>query len=158
LECGYVTQDAELRRKQRDVFQHVLSDCAAAGARVLTVHARRSSADVIDMVGSGFPGKVILHWFSGTPAELRRAINNGLYFSVNGAMFQSKSGQGVIAAIPKDRLLTETDGPFTKDGNQRAMPVSVINTTRLLTEIWAVSAEEAATTVVNNFRAVAGLA
>lgn len=153
----YLAEDPDVRRKQRDVFQHVLDDCAAVGSRVLTVHARRSSADVISMVGSSFPGKVILHWFSGTQTELRRAINNGLYFSINGAMLQSKSGQGLIAAIPNDRLLTETDGPFTKDGNRRATPESVISTTRRLSEIWAVSAEDAAKTVVDNFRAVAGL-
>lgn len=154
----YVTQDAEVRRKQREVFQQVLNDCAVVGARILTVHARRSSADVIDMVGNDFPGKVILHWFSGTQTELRRAINYGLHFSVNGAMFQSKSGHGVIAAIPKDRLLTETDGPFTKHGKQRATPESVINMIRLLSDIWAVSAEDAAKTVLTNFYAVAGLA
>lgn len=150
----YVTQDDELRKRQRSVFQQVLQECAAARGRILTIHARRASADVIDMVGNQFPGTAILHWFSGTQKELRRAIDYGFYLSVNQAMLLSKSGQAVIDAIPDDRLLTETDGPFTKEGTKPATPECVINTCALLGRRWNKSPEDVARTIRGNFLAV----
>lgn len=38
----------------------------------------------------------------------------GCYFSINEAMLNNARHASVVAAIPFDRLLTETDGPFTK--------------------------------------------
>lgn len=152
----YVTQDAELRKKQRSVFQQVLNDCAAAKNKVLTIHARRASSDVIDMVGNRFPGTVILHWFSGTQKELHRALDYGFYFSVNQAMFQSKSGCTAIGAIPKERLLTETDGPFTRDRDKAATPETVIKICSLLGEKWSTTPEDVAQLIRENFRVVAG--
>src|SRR5262245_48973135 len=66
----YVTQDQAERRLQRDLFARILERCAETGDKILTVHSRRSARDVIAAVGDRFPGTVILHWFSGTTAEL----------------------------------------------------------------------------------------
>lgn len=62
----------------------------------------------------GFDGTVILHWYSGDINDLRRAINQGCYFSINHQMLQSVNGRNVVENIPVDRLLLESDAPFTK--------------------------------------------
>ena len=54
----------------------------------------------------------IFHWFTGTAAERRRAIEAGAWFSINPRMLKTKSGRETIKAIPADRLLLETDAPF----------------------------------------------
>ena len=60
-------------------------------------------------------GAVVLHWFTGSRAEARRAGALGCYFSVNAEMMRTERGRNLIADLPADRILTETDGPFTQN-------------------------------------------
>jgi TatD DNase family protein len=72
---------------------------------------------VLEMIESHLPqdrGVVVLHWFTGTKAEARRAAALGCYFSINAEMMRSDRGRALVAELPIDRLLTETDGPFTQ--------------------------------------------
>jgi Tat protein secretion system quality control protein TatD with DNase activity len=68
------------------------------------------------MVGRDFPGKPILHWFSGSFVELEEAAANGFFFSVGLAMVRSRRGQELIKRMPSGKVLTESDGPFTRVG------------------------------------------
>ena len=60
-------------------------------------------------------GIIVIHWFTGTPTQAKRAVELGCYFSVNSSMLKSKRSREVINNIPISRLLTETDGPFTSE-------------------------------------------
>lgn len=116
---------------QTRVFSHVLEQCAEAGGKILTVHSVRSVSMVLDLVEQHFPqdrGSIILHWFTGTKREARRAVALGCYFSVNAAMTRSDRGRSLVADLPLDRLLTETDGPFTQVDNRPAEPADVRTT------------------------------
>lgn len=148
----YVTADAELRRKQRQVFEAVLDRCAHFGDRVLTVHSRRSAADVIACIGPTFPGTVILHWFSGSKRDLRAGLDAGCYFSVNPAMVRSERGRALLSDIPRDRMLTETDGPFVVVSGRPALPTDVEQVVEALAKLWAVEPNDAAATILANFR------
>lgn len=110
---------------QKQLFRAVLERCAAAGGKILTVHSVRSVPAVLEMIESHLPqdrGVVVLHWFTGTKAEARRAAALGCYFSVNAEMMRSDRGQALVAELPMDRLLTETDGPFTQVDGRPAAP------------------------------------
>jgi TatD DNase family protein len=100
-------------RDQQKVFDHILASSAKAGGRILTIHSRGAATPVLDAL-ERHPeaGTPILHWFSGTKGELKRAIEIGCWFSVGPAMLKSKKGQEIASAIPRNRILTETDGPF----------------------------------------------
>jgi TatD DNase family protein len=148
----YQTKDQAERRLQRDVFALILERCAAAGGKVLTVHSRRAAKDVIAAIGPAFPGRVILHWFSGTPGELERAAANGLYFSVNPAMTMSRSGQALIVRMPRDRVLTETDGPFGAVGDRPARPPDTAQVVEYLARLWQTAPGVARQTIADNFR------
>ena len=87
---------------------------AAAGGKVLSIHAVRSGAAVLDVLerhGLTESCTCIFHWFSGTPQERDRALGLGCCFSANPRMLQTKHGRAHIKAIPQDRLLLETDLP-----------------------------------------------
>ncbi|HET6377264.1 MULTISPECIES: Qat anti-phage system TatD family nuclease QatD [Hyphomicrobiales] len=102
---------------QKRVFRTVLERCAEAGGKILTVHSIRTVPMVLDMIEHHLPrdrGAVVLHWFTGSRAEARRAAALGCYFSVNAEMTRSDRGRALVAELPMDRLLTETDGPFTQ--------------------------------------------
>lgn len=147
------SQDPTMRTRQRHVFSEVLRTCRAMGDKVLTIHSRRAEAAVLEMIGVGFPGIVILHWFSGSQATAREALKQGAYFSMNPAMLRSRSGRSLLAMLPQDRVLTETDGPFSKIGERQVFPEDVFSCLPALAESWRVAPEEAARIVVENFQA-----
>lgn len=98
---------------QKIVFNKILDLCADKKNKIITVHSRKATSDVISMIGDNFSGKVILHWYTGGLKDLDTAIKYGFYFSVNYPMTISESGRKIIERLPADRLLLETDGPFT---------------------------------------------
>lgn len=148
----YSTPDRSLRARQRRVFETILERCAGFGDKIVTVHSRRASADTIDAIGDRFPGKVILHWFTGTRRELDCAARFGLYFSVNPAMIASQGGRELVAGMPRDRVLTESDGPFVKLGRQPADPTNAPIVLSYLAKTWRVELDEAARAVVENLK------
>lgn len=102
--------------KQTEVFSRALKRANDLGGRVLSIHSRRAANEVLDMIkcltsiNRVIP---ILHWYSGTKTTVRKAVEHGCYFSVNLQMLAHESGRGLIESLPTDRLLTETDAPFT---------------------------------------------
>jgi TatD DNase family protein len=137
---------------QRRVFTEILTACASAPERkILTVHSRRAADDVVAAIGERFPARVILHWFTGSLTTLERAIANGYYFSANVAMSASTSGRRIVAAIPKDRLLTESDGPFVASSTGVGMrPTDIAVALKVLGDTRGVSADELRRTVYKN--------
>jgi len=128
--------------EQKKVFEQVLLGCAQAGDKILSVHAVRSVNTVLDMIEALLPssrGTVVLHWFTGTLAQARRAIQLGCYFSVNTTMLRSERGRAISSLIPVDRILTETDGPFIRDGNAPSRPKDVQKAVRALAAQYGVS-------------------
>lgn len=113
---------------QARVFRRVLERCAEAGSKILTVHSVRSVSKVLDLIERCLPrdrGAVVLHWFAGTKTEAARATALGCYFSVNAEMTRSDRGRALVAALPLERILTETDGPFTAIDGRPTEPTDV---------------------------------
>ena len=99
-----------------------------AGGKILTVHSVRAATAVLDLIETCLPpsrGGVVLHWFTGTAAEARRAIDLGCYFSINAEMLRKDHLRTVVTMLPLDRVLTETDGPFTQHDRRPAKPADV---------------------------------
>lgn len=142
---------------QKQVFQHILRRCAEAGDKVITVHSVRAVKAVLDHVESFLPqsrGKVVLHWFTGSKAEAQRALELGCYFSINAAMLGSERHASMIAVIPLDRMLTETDGPFTKTDERPSRPADVGAVVEVLGRLNGMAASVAAAMIRANLRAL----
>lgn len=140
---------------QKQVFRAVLERCATAGGKILTVHSVRSVPAVLEMIESHLPqdrGIVVLHWFTGTKAEARRAVALGCYFSINAEMMRSDRGQALVAELPASRILTETDGPFTRIDSMPAEPASVGTTISAIALARNESQESVAQTILTNLR------
>lgn len=152
----YVSASPSVRRKQRRIFSEILARCAEYGDKILTVHSRRATDDVIDAVGDHFGGNVVLHWFSGSQKQLRRAIASGFWFSVNPAMATSNSGRRLIARMPRNRVLTESDGPFIKMAGRPAMPADTAEVVAVLADLWGCPGADARQTIETNFMGLLG--
>lgn len=107
-------KDKENQCIQMKIFSEIVQACKKTGDKILSVHSRRAESDCISIL-DGYTGKIILHWYSGSLHTLRDAINIGCYFSINHQMLLSKDGKGIVNAIPLERILIESDAPFTKE-------------------------------------------
>ena len=140
-------------REQLQVFDHILDSCAQAGGRILSIHSRRAARAVMDRI-EAVPkaGTFILHWFSGSPRDLSRAVALGCWFSVGPAMLAGKKGRALAALLPRDRVLTESDGPFARISGNAVMPWDVANAERELALLWNLEREETASLLRENLK------
>jgi TatD DNase family protein len=140
---------------QKQVFERVLRACARQGGKILTVHSVRAATAVLDMIEAHLPppsGRVVLHWFTGSQAEARRALDLGCYFSVNTEMLRNERHRALVALLPLQRLLTETDGPFTKHEGRPAHPRDTVSTVQTLAQLRGMSVDEVGAAIRNNLR------
>jgi TatD DNase family protein len=144
----FTEQDSSIRAVQKRIFLSVLSRCAETGERTLSVHSRRASAETISIIGPNFNCAVVMHWFSGSLRDLKQAISNGYYFSVNCAMSRSERGRRLLAEIPLERIIMETDAPFVDCCSIIAPGAHVI---KELSLIWSKTNEEVAQVLLSNF-------
>lgn len=103
-------------KKQVYFFDEIVKMCSDSN-KILSVHSRLAEEKVIEIIEKYKPRKCIIHWFSGNKEQLRKLIDLGCYFSINTSMLNDK-----IFLIPKDRILMESDGPFTKVNGKKYQP------------------------------------
>jgi TatD DNase family protein len=145
---------------QERVFERILRACAEQGGKVLTVHSVRAVSKVLGHIERALlyeRGRVVLHWFTGTPAEARRAVALGCYFSINGEMLRTPKHQRLVADLPADRLLTETDGPFVEADGRPIRPREVAGTVEQLAALRAVPTDVMARTILANLRTLVAI-
>lgn len=140
---------------QRSVLERILAACAADGGRILSVHSRGAATAVLDALEAhpkaGLP---VLHWFSGTSKELDRAVRLGCWFSVGPAMLRNDKGQRLVSAMPRERVLTETDGPFATEQKLPLMPWDVSIAERWLAQVWNTSDSDVKERLAGNLKAL----
>lgn len=156
LDCGpkhYRSIEA-----QKQVFERILKACASTHPKVLSIHSIRAANQVMDMLEQHFPadcGSVVLHWFSGSMSEARRAIGRKFLFSVNAQMLESPNGRNLIEGIPLGQMLTETDGPFTQTSTgSPSKPWDVIRAVEGIAKLKRVSADTVAENIWRNVQRI----
>lgn len=140
---------------QTEIFRRILIACADARGKILSVHSVRAANKVLDLLEPHLPserGRAVLHWFTGSMAEARRAVSAGCYFSVNRMMLNRPASRRIVAALPSDRLLTETDGPFTSHGERPTRPSDVRDTVHELAEVLGKPSAAVRSLVSSNLR------
>lgn len=124
---------------QLKVFRHILRSSAKAGGKILSIHSIMSANAVLDELSQVNGNLPILHWFSGTKQQLKRAIEMGCYFSIGPAMLNSKKGYELVQAIPREKILIETDGPFGTFQKQVLYPWDSNITIVALATMWGMN-------------------
>ncbi|MDH6534810.1 TatD family deoxyribonuclease [Parabacteroides sp. 52] len=82
--------------------------------KVISVHSRGAEEELLSLLKEYNIRNVIFHWYSGKVSLIQEIINYGYYFSINESMTATEKGRNIIATIPKERVLTETDAPYNK--------------------------------------------
>lgn len=143
-EVGLDFVDTTHKEEQIAFFNELVERCRYDSSKIVTIHSRCAVKQVLEIIGDSFRFKPILHWFTGTQNELHYAIERGFFFSVNGAMMASKKFKSFLTSIPKERLLLETDSPFTHFKNTHS--------DELLRVALALVEEKESINLRNNFR------
>lgn len=122
---------------QTSIFEKVLRECEAQNGKVISIHSRGAESKVLDLIEKySNCGTPILHWFSGTIKELERAVKLGCWFSVNQQMARTKKGLSLIEKMPINRLLPESDGPFTMIDKKLIYPWAAISIIGEISSLW----------------------
>lgn len=143
--------------EQKRVFERVLKACTRQGGKFLSIHSVRTASTILDMAGEHLDlrnNTMILHWFTGTPAEAQRAAQIGCYFSINARMLKSNKARTLLQAIPRERMLTETDGPFTKGRNGPSRPADARYCVEELAGIYGITVADMQSEIADNLHAM----
>lgn len=111
-------KNIDSKAQQIHNLQAICDALASKKDKVISVHAVNSATEVIDILENTKAAKgniVIMHWFSGTSEDLKRAIDLGYYFSVGPKMAATNKGHEYIRQIPEGKMLIETDLPWDGD-------------------------------------------
>lgn len=141
--------------RQTEVFDAILRMCGQHGGRVYSVHSRRAVTAVLDAIERHpMSGTAILHWFAGTARELSRAVSLGCWFSVGPAMLDGAKGRALTSLMPRDRVLTESDGPFAQSKGVALSPWDVSLALAPLATLWETDTAGAGAQLRDNLRAL----
>lgn len=144
-------RNPETREIQKELLAYELSLARETGLPV-SLHCREAYADMMDILhkenGSRLRGAI--HGFTGDQSTLKEWLDLGFHISIGRRGFtidEIPSLRAAIPAIPRDRLLTETDaaGP---SGN----PSEVVSVVEKLASLRGTSAEEIARTATANLK------
>ncbi len=108
----YYWEDACPRDKQLLVFEKQLEIAQKYDLPVI-VHDREAHADTLSLLKKYHPRGVV-HCFSGSVETMKEIVSLGMYIGLGGVVTfkNARVPVEVAAAVPLDRLLSETDAPY----------------------------------------------
>ncbi len=153
--------DEPSREIQQAVFRAQLSLAKELDLPVV-VHDREAHADCLNIIKE-FPGiRAEYHCFSGSLEYANELIKLGFYLSFNGTLTfkNAKTAPIVAAAMPKERVLIETDSPYLAPvpyRGKRNDPRLIYLVAEKLAELWDMSPSEVAEITARNGKEFFGI-
>ncbi len=98
--------------KQEILFRAQL-ELARRLEKPATLHTKGTEDRILELLEARMPPAVLIHWFDGNDAQLRRFLNLGCFFSVSPAVINTPRQREICLRIPEGKLLAETDNPST---------------------------------------------
>lgn len=100
-------------------------EIAKSHGLAMQIHDRDAHQEVIStLLRVGAPERTVFHCFSGDVEMARRCTDLGWYLSFAGTVTFKNAGnlREALAAIPRDRILIETDAPYLTPTPYRGRP------------------------------------
>jgi TatD DNase family protein len=153
--------DGTDKEKQMAYFERQMLLAEKLGLPVC-IHDREAHADVMEVIRRHPNVKGILHSFSGSVEMATELIKLGYYISFSGTLTftNAKKPREVAAALPKDKVLIETDCPYLTPHPHRVKinhSGYLTYTNATLASIFGVSEEECALITEQNARRILGI-
>lgn len=115
----------------------------------VALHTRNANDQVIAILKDlNLPGlRGVFHCFSGTIEQAKEMTALGFYLGIGGVLTYKNGGvDKVIAALPLDHIVLETDGPYLSPvphRGKRNLPGYILHVAQKLAEIKNITPEEA---------------
>ena len=134
--------------QQIGYFQKIVEVCSDKN-KLISVHIRGAEQEALEVIGRYRPKRCILHWYTGNISYQKEFIDLGCYFSVNANMIRDMK---VINSIPRDKLLIESDGPYSKVNGKKFRPQLLREEYEIIAK--ALNEPELVKLVYNNFKTI----
>ncbi len=144
LDYYYMHSEKELQKKFLIQYVHLALQCKLP----VIFHCREAFSDLFSITDLEYPSSAaILHCFTGTKEEAKKALDRGWCISFSGIVTFKKSEElrQIVKYVPLDRLLIETDTPYLAPQSKRGQenePSFIIETAKILADIKDLSLEE----------------
>jgi len=144
-ECGLdYFRNFSPREAQLEAFRSQLDIAADTGLPVF-LHQRDAHDDFVEVLEPALSkiSRAVAHCFTGEGESLREYLAMGLWIGITGWICDERRGahlQEIVAEIPDDRLLIETDAPYLLPRSLSPKPKSRRNEPAHLVEVLRVVA------------------
>ncbi len=136
--------------RQREFFLKFLN-VAKEYSLPMNIHSAGAWREVFDLVIKYDIERANFHWYTGPLDLLEEIVNKGYFVSINPAIKIQKKHQEVAKLVPLDRLLLESDGPYSYRGLELEPPL-IRDTVNFLSNLKNVPPQEIIEKVRNNLR------
>ena len=141
--------------EQKEVFR-IQIEWARNLQLPIVIHARDSFDEIFEVLDNiwedGLTG--VFHSFSGDIQQAEKALSYQFYLGINGIITFKNSGLAeVLAEVPIDRILLETDAPFLSPAplrGKRNESSNILHIAKKISEIYKLSMEQVAGITTRN--------
>lgn len=139
--------------KQIVILHQIFQLCEESSGKIISLHSRGATRELLNVIQEyPYSGNIVLHWFTGSLVEAQKAVSLGCFFSINYAMLQSDRGRKLIASLPINRILTESDGPFIEFNGQPFSSVNISIVLKMLADLWRLPINQTEYIVDQNYK------
>ncbi|MDN4619058.1 TatD family hydrolase [Paenibacillus sp. PsM32] len=112
------------KEEQLRIFRYICKK-AASQNKIMSIHSRKAVKEVLSILKEYGVKRAVFHWYTGGIIDLKKIIERGYYLSLNPAMLKTKAGKEIIKNVPLQKILIETDGPFSKYKSHQIRPQDI---------------------------------
>lgn len=143
--------------EQKEMFRKMIRLGKKLNKPIL-IHSRKAELEAIEVLEEEKAEKVIMHCFNGNMNLIKRAAQNGWYFSVPAVITRLQHFQTLVGMVDLKQLLTETDAPYlAPKAGERSEPRDVAVTIREIAKIKKLTEEEVAEQIYENTKKILNL-
>lgn len=144
----YSSKSAMDKQLQLYSFETIV-EAGSANNKVMTIHLCNAEEDAIRILRKYHPKKAIIHWYNGSAFNMDKLLEIGCFFSINSNMVNAKV-QNMYHAIPANRILVESDGPYSKVNGKKYTPEMLLASYQNIAKFYG--DRDFITTVFDNFK------
>ncbi len=146
-----VARSEKSRIKQQYILDKI---CKHSKNHILSLHSRQAEKEVFKILIENKVEHAIFHWYTGEKDFIPNIVNAGYYFSINPSMLNTNKGRSILKEIPLNKILIESDGPFSKYKGNIIEPVDLRSVYNAFEMFYGISNIEEL--VFNNLAAIIG--